>query len=186
SVRRRQDPGDGARARRGARELELPSVDAPEPRDVARPLDGREAGMSAGERLLDVPKENLSGHTKKLRFLLEHLEDVLRRGPGTATLLDFGCGNGSAVSRFLMLPGIRYHGVDVHPASLAHARERWGSPTATFTSEVPEGVVFDVLVYADILEHLDDPGALLRDHAARLAAGGLLLGSVPNGYGWFE
>jgi len=142
--------------------------------------------MSAGERLLDVPKENLSGHTKKLRFLLEHLEDVLRHGPGTATLLDFGCGNGSAVSRFLMLPGIRYHGVDVHPASLAHARERYGSPSATFTSEVPEGVVFDVLVYADILEHLDDPGALLRDHAARLAAGGLLLGSVPNGYGWFE
>jgi SAM-dependent methyltransferase len=133
-----------------------------------------------------LPKENLSGHTKKLRYLLEHLERFPRGPDGVLTLLDFGCGNGSAVSRFLMLPGVRYHGVDIHPASLSHARERYGSESATFTSELPDAVVFDVLVYADILEHLDDPAATLREHAARLAPGGLLLGSVPNGYGPFE
>jgi SAM-dependent methyltransferase len=141
--------------------------------------------MSAGPSLLDLPKENLSGHTKKLRFLLEHLEALAGR-PGGASVLDFGCGNGSAVSRFLMLPGVRYHGVDIHPASLAYAREHWGSAAATFSSAVPEGVAFDVLVYADILEHLDDPAAVLRDHAARHVPGGLLLGSVPNGWGPFE
>lgn len=133
-----------------------------------------------------LPRENLSGHTKKLRFLLEHLEGLVRHGGEGTTLLDFGCGNGSAVSRFLMLPGVRYHGVDIHEASLSHARESYASGTATFTAEVPAGVVFDVLVYADILEHLDDPAGFLRDHAARHAPGGLLLGSVPNGYGPFE
>ena len=141
--------------------------------------------MSVDGAVLDVPKENLSGHTKKLRFLLGHLEAIVRGRTGVQ-LLDFGCGNGSAVSRFLMLPGIRYHGVDFHPPSLAHARERYGGADATFTSEVPDGIVFDALVYADVLEHLDDPAAILRDHAPRHAAGGLLLGSVPNGWGPFE
>jgi SAM-dependent methyltransferase len=134
-----------------------------------------------------LPVENMSGHTKKLRFLLEHLDRRLGESAGsTIELLDFGCGNGSAVSRFLMLPRVRYRGVDIHPASLAYARERYGGEGASFSTTVPEGVSFDVLVYADILEHLEDPEGLLREHASRHVRGGLLLGSVPNGFGAFE
>src|SRR5262249_54291116 len=133
-----------------------------------------------------LPRENLSGHTKKLLFLLEHLDASLRDTSAPVTLLDFGCGNGSAVSRFLMAAGVRYHGVDVHAEPLRYAAERYGSDRASFSSAIPEGVLFDVLVYADILEHLDDPTSVLRDHAARHAPGGLLLGSVPNGFGPFE
>lgn len=132
------------------------------------------------------PPENIYAHTKKLRFIVEHLTRALERKGGTIELLDFGCGNGSAVSRYLMLDGVRYHGVDFHPDSLAYARSRFSRPGAAFTERVPDGVEFDVLVYADVLEHLDDPVAILREHAARSAPDALLIASVPNGYGAFE
>lgn len=133
-----------------------------------------------------LPRENIYAHTKKLRFILERLNRAIERKGGAVELLDFGCGNGSAVSRFLMLDRVRYHGVDFHPESLAYARERFGGPAASFTERVPEGVRFDVLVYADVLEHLDDPAEILREHAARSAPDAVLIASVPNGYGAFE
>lgn len=133
-----------------------------------------------------LPPENLYGHTKKLRFILERVEAFRRARARPVRLLDFGCGNGTAVSRFLAGPGIRYHGVDVHPESLEHARRSFGSAAATFHERVPGDVEFDVIVYADVLEHLADPAAVLREHAARLAPDGLVLGAVPNGWGPFE
>ena len=133
-----------------------------------------------------LPAENLYGHTKKLRFILERVEAFRRARGRPVRLLDFGCGNGAAVSRFLAGPGIRYHGVDVHAESLAHARRSFGSAAATFHERVPGGMEFDVIVYADVLEHLADPAATLREHAARLAPDGLVLGAVPNGWGPFE
>lgn len=135
----------------------------------------------------ELPVENMNGHTKKLRFLLEHLDRRVRDSAGRPIdLLDFGCGNGSAVSRFLIRPGVRYLGIDVHPASLEHARAHYAGEGASFASTMPANASFDVLVYADVLEHLDDPEGLLREHGRLLSPGGLLLGSVPNGYGPFE
>lgn len=139
-----------------------------------------------GTRPGPLPPENMSGHTKKLRFFVERLSRYLERHRRPAALLDFGCGNGSAVSRFLMLPNVRYYGVDVHEPSLAYADEHYGSANASFLRVVPQDVVFDVIVYSDILEHLDDPESHLRRYAASHSASGLLVGCVPNGYGPFE
>jgi SAM-dependent methyltransferase len=133
-----------------------------------------------------LPLENIYGHTKKLAFIRAHLDAHRRRVQAPITVLDFGCGNGSAVSRFLMGEGIEYVGVDFHEPSLAHARQHFESPHAHFFPEVPPNLHFDVLVYADVLEHLDDPLTVLRAHCRQLKPDGLLIGSVPNGYGPFE
>src|SRR3546814_8973059 len=53
----------------------------------------------------------------------------------------------------------------------------------TFSTTVPRDVTFDALIYADVLEHLDDPTTVLRAHMQQLAPDGVVLGSVPNGYG---
>jgi len=135
---------------------------------------------------LPLPPENVYGHTRKLRFLLEEVRRFREGRAGPIRLLDFGCGNGSAVSRYLMGEGIRYHGVDFHAPSLEYAAARFGGPDATFHERVPEGVEFDAIVYADVLEHLDDPVGVLREHAAALAPDGMIAGAVPNGYGPFE
>jgi SAM-dependent methyltransferase len=128
----------------------------------------------------------MSGHTKKLHFILGQLQSHLATIERPITVLDFGCGNGRAVSQYLMLDGVRYYGVDFHEPSLSHAREHFGGPEATFLDRVPEDVMFDVLVYSDVLEHLDNPRDLVRRHATLLADDGILIGCVPNGYGPFE
>ena len=133
-----------------------------------------------------LPAENIYGHTKKLRFIIDQVDRYLAAHGAPVTLLDFGCGNGSAVSQFLMRPGVEYYGVDIHEPSLRYAREHFGGPHARFLDAPPEGVEFDLLVYSDILEHLDDPVGFLKQHYPLLKPGGILAGSVPNGYGPFE
>jgi SAM-dependent methyltransferase len=133
-----------------------------------------------------LPAENIYGHTKKLRFLLRNLAEVRSRRVTEVKVLDFGCGNAVAVSRYLMQEGVQYFGVDIHEPSLAFARANFGGPKACFTASVPSDVVFDIIIYADNLEHLDDPLAFMTAHTRQLATDGVILGAVPNGYGPFE
>jgi 2-polyprenyl-3-methyl-5-hydroxy-6-metoxy-1,4-benzoquinol methylase len=133
-----------------------------------------------------LPAENMYGHTKKLRYILEHVQRRRESLGRTIRLLDFGCGNGSAVSQFLMVEGVDYYGVDIHEPSREYAERNFGGEQARFLPSVPRDVQFDVLVYSDVLEHLDDPSGLLRHNDGVLAEDGLLVGCVPNGYGPFE
>lgn len=133
-----------------------------------------------------LPPENQYGHSKKLRFLLDEIAHHRAMLGRPAVLLDFGCGNGSAVSQHLMGEGIQYYGVDIHGPSLSHARAQFGGPQARFLDRIPAGVTFDIIVYADVLEHVPDPSALMGAHRAHLASDGIMMGAVPNGYGPFE
>ncbi len=133
-----------------------------------------------------LPAENLYGHTKKLRFILGCIREQQKHRNGPITLLDFGCGNGVYVSQHLRMDGVRYYGVDFHRPSLAYARRHFSGPHATFLEHVPSEEAFDLIVYADLLEHLDDPVATLRQHAGLLKEDGLIVGSVPNGRGPYE
>ncbi len=132
------------------------------------------------------PPENIFGHTKKLRFIDSLINRQMAACGTPITVLDFGCGNGQAVSRFLIRPGVVYHGVDIHPPSLEYARRHFAGPDATFHSEVPSDTAFDLIVYADVIEHLDNPVAMLSRHHGLLKDNGMIVGAVPNGYGWFE
>jgi 2-polyprenyl-3-methyl-5-hydroxy-6-metoxy-1,4-benzoquinol methylase len=135
---------------------------------------------------LPLPSENAYGHTKKLRFILDTLNRQRARKAGPLRVLDFGCGNGAAVTRYLAANDIELHGVDIHSASLDYARSHFGSDTVHFHSEVPSDLTFDAIVYADVLEHLDAPAETLRAHARQLEPEGVVVGAIPNGYGPFE
>src|SRR5687767_10691948 len=136
---------------------------------------------------MNLPTENIFGHTKKLEYILSAVNEVVSREP-TATIMDFGCGNGEAVSQYIIdrLPkSARYIGVDLHEPSVEHANRRFSAANATFqTTESTEQV--DLIVYADILEHLDNPEQILARHAQLLRRDGLAVGSIPNGVGPFE
>ena len=137
---------------------------------------------------MKLPPENIFGHTKKLTYILDHLRQVTERNP-SATVLDFGCGNGSAVSQYIIgaLPETAtYIGVDIHPESVAHANKHFGKPNARFTNVLPEAGTCDMIVYADVLEHLDQPLEMLSQHQRLLKPGGVIVGSIPNGVGPFE
>jgi SAM-dependent methyltransferase len=106
-------------------------------------------------------------------------------------ILDIGCGNGWAVTRFLGHVDDQVLGIDLHQPCINYARDNYGRYGLEFRcvssqSLQEELARWDVIVLADVLEHLDDPSAMLRSCTSLLADGGRLLVSVPNGRGPFE
>ncbi len=149
----------------------------------------RLAGDCAADNEVSLPPENVFGHTKKLRLILESIDAHRPRIGGRVRVLDVGCGNGTAVSQFLTRADDRYLGIDIHAPSIEFARDHFGSPAREFVLRHLDRIVeeqFDVVVLSDVLEHVADPEKLFRDAAARTAAGGIMLVSVPNGRGPFE
>lgn len=135
---------------------------------------------------MPFPQENAYGHTRKLKYILQELEALQQRLGRPIRVLDFGCGNGEDVSRHIIEKGYDYCGVDMHSPSLEYAISHFACGHAEFFSAVPEGKTFDAIVYADVLEHLDEPLQLLLQHWQLLAPQGVMIASLPNGYGPFE
>ncbi|TMB55814.1 MAG: methyltransferase domain-containing protein [Deltaproteobacteria bacterium] len=109
---------------------------------------------------------------------------LLEQVPERAFVLDVGCATGSfAVA--LKRKGCRVTGVEINPAAAEVARTRCDDvhvgdiaqllARGTFPAEA-----FDVVLTADVLEHLVDPWALVRELRRVLKPGGFLLASLPN------
>lgn len=142
---------------------------------------------------LDSLAESMHAHRKKTVFFVERLRAYAReRGvePSQVNVLELGCGNGRIVSLPVAEQGFEVLGVDVHEPSVDSAREYGVLPNASFVvASVEEFVAdrrFHAVILSDVLEHVDDPGALLRKSAAVLVDGGMVLVSVPNGHGPYE
>jgi len=130
-----------------------------------------------------LPPEDIFGNTKKLRFILRTIEKHRAKLGRDVSILDFGCGNAAAVGQYLIGEGVSYVGVDFHEPSLSYARAHWGGPQSEFATQVPADRKFDIIVYADVLEHVPDPLGIVTTHLSSLASDGIMIGSVPNGYG---
>ena len=131
----------------------------------------------------DWPAEDIFGNVKKLAFVIDAIAAHRTQLGRAVRVLDFGCGSATAAGQYLIGEGVEYTGVDFHGPSLAYARAHFGGPHAAFLAAVPDGAVYDVIVYADVLEHLPDPLTVLAAHMRHLAPDGVVVGSVPNGYG---
>jgi SAM-dependent methyltransferase len=95
-------------------------------------------------------------------------------------ILDLGCRDGALSAVYL--DGNHVIGVDVDRAALAKAEER-GLETAWADIDEPlpfPDESFDVVVAAEVLEHLRLPERALTEAMRVLRPGGLLVGSVPN------
>jgi SAM-dependent methyltransferase len=116
--------------------------------------------------------------------------DLLDRIPLDAeVVLDVGCHKGKlgAVYR-LRNPRARVLGVDHDIAAIRVAATRLSEAacldieTDPLPFEAPHG--YDCIIYGDVLEHLQDPWRLLREHAALLSPRGVMLICVPNAAHW--
>lgn len=128
-------------------------------------------------------QENLWGYRKRLEFVDRHC--CSRFGSRHVSVLDVGCGNGSQLAIPLANLGYRVTGVDPHASSIERARQFSGArfvcgPTSSLTGQ------FDVVIVSEVLEHLHNPESLLADSLRLIKAGGLVIVTVPNGYGLFE
>jgi SAM-dependent methyltransferase len=128
------------------------------------------------------------------RALHGHIERELAARFGSdasaaRTLLDAGCGTGGLIRRLAPRhPAWRWTGVDMEPLACALARER----TADAKAEIREASVtalpygeaaFDAVVSADVLYHVEDDAAALRQFFRVLRPGGVVVINVPA-YRW--
>jgi 2-polyprenyl-3-methyl-5-hydroxy-6-metoxy-1,4-benzoquinol methylase len=123
---------------------------------------------------------------KKLRFLIEELERV---GPAPLDLLEVGCGSGN-IARPLASLGHRVLATDIDQASLDFAAAEGPPPSLTLAraglTDLPAGRRFHAIIASEVLEHVDDPAAALRLYRSALQPGGVVLVTIPNGYGPWE
>jgi SAM-dependent methyltransferase len=133
--------------------------------------------------VMELPPEDIFGNAKKLKFILEQIEVYREKSGRNPVVLDFGCGNGTGVAAYVIPKVQRYVGVDIHEPSLAYAQENFGAAHASFGKSVPSDVTFDIMIFADLLEHVHDPLGVLTQNLPQLRGDGIVIGSVPNGYG---
>lgn len=108
---------------------------------------------------------------------------VAQFAQGASSLLELGLGHGITASVFEQ-HFERHVVIDASPAVIANFRERFPQSKIEIaesyfeTFDTPER--FDVIMFGYILEHVDDPVAILRHFRQFLAPGGKMFVTVPN------
>jgi len=127
------------------------------------------------ERIADI---------KRLNFIVSALKASLPEG---AEVLDVGCGNG-VISRSLGAQGFNVRGIDVSEKTIEKAKLLNTFANVRFEVVSAEQLVADghryhAVICSEVLEHLNDPGKLLRVLHQSLTDDGVLIVTVPNGMG---
>lgn len=124
------------------------------------------------------------------KYAVEEVNRALVAAAGRPrTVLDVGCGiglNGAAIKR----TGARVTGLEIAPASIARASRVLDEVVvADVTSDASVRAAlgdrrFDLLLFADVLEHTVDPEAALRRLLSHLEEDGHVIVSLPNVAAW--
>ena len=107
------------------------------------------------------------------RVVVSEVQRLARPG---GRLLDVGCGPGALWPRLSAFGDIE--GVELD-ASLVSDEYRDRVHVGPFDEDFVPDHTYDLILFLDVLEHLDDPVGALRHAAGLLAPGGLVLATVP-------
>jgi methionine biosynthesis protein MetW len=106
--------------------------------------------------------------------------------PLNQRVLDIGCGTGSLSRLLVDLRGAKLVGIEPDLPRVSIARERGIDARHGLLDEAVAQSLgkFDVVIFADVLEHLPDPAAMLQLTRKVLNPGGMVIASIPNIAHW--
>jgi O-antigen biosynthesis protein len=109
---------------------------------------------------------------------------ILAMVQGASRAVDFGCGAGP-IAKLLADRGCAVIGIDISEAAAGAASAYCEDVIVADLDDIDlagalGGNLFDVAVFADVIEHLKDPKRLLTQARDLLAPGGYIVVSVPN------
>ena len=129
----------------------------------------------------------------RLKYVREQIDrhwqtnECSRRPLEGKTALDVGCGAGLLGEPLTRL-GAAVTGLDASPELIVAAREHAAAVGLEIDYRAGELAAldgnFDLVTCMEVIEHVAEPAIFVRDLAARLAPGGLLIMSTPNATGW--
>jgi 2-polyprenyl-3-methyl-5-hydroxy-6-metoxy-1,4-benzoquinol methylase len=122
---------------------------------------------------------------RRHHLLWRHRALLRRYPPRGKRVLDFGCMDGIFTLKLQELGG-EATGYDVSQAAIRQAEEfRGGATRPVFTTARPAPGGFDLVYCQEVLEHVEDDGALIGELVSYLAPGGSVVGTTPVGrYFW--
>jgi methionine biosynthesis protein MetW len=110
------------------------------------------------------------------------LSEIMSRIPLGSSVLDVGCSEGYVAQ--ILGERANVWGLDGNPAAVAVAATHCADAgVANFNGSLApafDGRLFDVVLFADVLEHLLDPSRVLRHYAQQLKPNGRIIVSLPN------
>jgi 2-polyprenyl-3-methyl-5-hydroxy-6-metoxy-1,4-benzoquinol methylase len=131
-------------------------------------------GMNAPEYLFETSRGHVR-HLIRLEWMTRHL-----RGEDRLRLLDFGCGWGRLLSLAGLL-GFEAHGIDRDSDRLLGARDQRVTVHPCLEALDPSlKGRFHAISLFQVLEHLEEPLAILRSLSSWVMSGGILVLEVPN------
>ena len=121
---------------------------------------------------------------RRVDVVAKHLRRIYQARGRFGSVMDFGCGTGVLLEQASQLSS-RVFGVDLvlEPASLL--LERWNLPNVTLLepekmpAQIAEGSL-DVILAAEVLEHISELSSTLESFASLLRADGRLIVSLPT------
>jgi 2-polyprenyl-3-methyl-5-hydroxy-6-metoxy-1,4-benzoquinol methylase len=110
---------------------------------------------------------------------------VVRLVPPGSRVLEFGCATGYMSEVLRGRLGCSVTGIEISAEASEMARKHCvrvigGDAESLDFQEVLGGDRFDIILFADVLEHLREPGAVLWRVRPFLAEGGSIVASIPN------
>jgi 2-polyprenyl-3-methyl-5-hydroxy-6-metoxy-1,4-benzoquinol methylase len=122
-------------------------------------------------------------HSFILRCIEAQRKKHPRKGPDAFRILDAGCGDGVNLKLLCGIPGLKVWGLDYNSLRLMRASAAFPGVRVVRGSVLempfrPES--FDAVLCSQVIEHVPEDTAVLRDMARMLRPGGLLVLGTPN------
>lgn len=111
---------------------------------------------------------------------------ICERIPRGARVLDIGCGTGSISSLVIAECDAKLTGIEPDPERAAACRARGLDIVCAYYDDETAAQLgaFDVIMFADVVEHVPDPVSLLERAAQHLTPNGRVIVSTPNVAHW--